>query len=77
MGDLGAPDRTQDAPAHQPGNSKVDFWAEMIAPRVDSGPQLRRPGGPKSHFLAKSRHKIEKKSFQEGFQKKHAKIIKK
>ena len=58
-----------------PGNSKVDFWAEMVAPRVDSGPQLRRPGGPKSQFLAKSRHKIEKKSIQEGVQEKHEKLI--
>ena len=47
------------------------------APRVEFGSQLGRPGGPKSHFLAKSQHKIVKKSFQEGFQKKHEKIIKK
>ena len=57
-------------PGHQPGNSKVDLLAEMVAPKVDFGP-LGVPRGPKSHFLVKSQHKITKKSIQEGFQKKH------
>ena len=77
LGDLGVPGRSQDAPPHLERNSKIDFLAEMVAPRVDFGPQLRRPGGPKSHFLVKSQHKIKKKSFQEEPQKKHGKISKK
>ena len=38
LGDFGAPGRFQDAPGHQPGNSKVDILAEMVAPRVEFGP---------------------------------------
>ena len=77
MGDFGAPGRSQGAPPHQPGNSKVDFLAEMVAPRSVLRPQLGREGGPKSHFFAKSRHKIAKKSLLEGFQKKIENLIEK
>ena len=40
MGDLGVPGWLQGASPHQPGNSKVDFWAELVVPRVDSEAQL-------------------------------------
>ena len=75
LGDFGPPCRFLIAPPHQPGNSKVDFLAEMVAPRVDFGPQLGRKGVPKSHLFAKNQHKIAKKSLQEGFQKKHENLI--
>ena len=77
MGDFGAPGRPQDAKPSSGHLVLFGLLAEMTAPRVEFGPQLGRPGGPKSHFLAKSQHKIVKKSFQEGFQKKHEKIINK
>ena len=58
LGDVGAPGRFQDALGHQPGNSKVDFLAEMVAPRVDSGTQLVRHGAPKSQVWVKNQYKI-------------------
>ena len=61
LGAFGAPGRFQDAPGHQPGNSKVDLLAEMVAPRVDSGTQLGRKGDSKSPFGAPNRCKIVKK----------------
>ena len=76
LGDLGVPGRSQDAPPHLERNSKINFLAEMVAPRVDLGAQLVASGGPKSNLLAKSRYQIVKKSFQEEPQKKHRKISK-
>ena len=70
LGDFGAPGRPQEGFTLKAGNWKVDFLAKMVAPRVDLGPQLAATGGPKSHFGPKSRHKIAKKSFREGVQKK-------
>ena len=55
----------------------ADFWAENVAPKLAFGTPLGRQGSQKSRFLAKNLKQISKKSFQEGFQKKHAKIIKK
>ena len=75
LGGFGAPCRFLIAPPHQPGNSKGDFGAEMVAPRAHFGPQLGRKGVPKSHLFAKNQHKIAKKSLQEGFQKKHENLV--
>ena len=72
-----APGRFQDALGHQQCNSKVDILAEMVAPGVEFGALAAPRGAPKSHFLVKNQHKITKKSFQEGFQKKHEKLIEK
>ena len=77
LGALGPPGRFQDALPRQPGNSKVDILAEMVAPRVEFGALAVPRGAPKSHFLVKNQHKIAKKSLQEGFQKKHEKLIEK
>ena len=73
--DLGAPGRFQDALAHQQRNSKVDFFfAKMNSPRIEFSPRLGRHGASKSHFFAKSRHKIAKKPLREGIQKKIEKV---
>ena len=56
-------------------NRKVDFWTENVAPRVDFGTPLDPERAPKSAFLAKNRNKVEEKSIQEGFQKKHENLI--
>ena len=44
---------------------------------VDLGPQLGHKGVPKSPFRVKNQHKIAKESIQEGFQKKHEKLVEK
>ena len=53
------------------------FLAESVTQMGDFGTPLGRQGAPKSHFFAQNQHKIEKKSIQEGFQKKHEKSIEK
>ena len=55
-------------------NPKVDFLPAKVAPKVDLGTLLDPKRDPKSPFLAQNQHKIEKKSFQEGFQKKARKF---
>ena len=51
------------------------FLPKMEGPRVDLGSLLGRQGALKSQFSVKDPNKFAKKSIQEGFQKKHEKMM--
>jgi hypothetical protein len=57
--------------------SIVDFFVEKGAPKVDFGTRRKSQMAPNSHFWVQKLQQIHKKSFQEGFQKKHEKMIQK
>ena len=69
LGDVGAPGRFLYAPGHQPGNSKVDFLAKMVAPRVDFETPAGPPGVQNLTFLPKVDIKSRKSRSRRGSRK--------